>query len=87
MSDKAVFEELRAFVAREILSGQDVGLDEQTPLLEWGLLDSFSLVSLLAFVQQRFGVEIPHSEVVPDNVKDLGSLTRLMRRLSRERAA
>jgi hypothetical protein len=86
MQRDEILAELRAFVAREYLEGRDDGLDEKTPLLEWGLINSFSLVALQGFMRSSFGVEVPHSELVAANLKDLGAITQMVLRLSSGRA-
>jgi acyl carrier protein len=44
--------------------GTPIGAD--TPLIELGVLDSMGLVRLIQFVEQRFGITIPDSDVTPD---------------------
>ncbi|WP_394836023.1 alpha/beta fold hydrolase [Pendulispora rubella] len=79
--DSTVYEELRAYIARELLEGQDDGLDRSTRLLEWGILDSVSMVALLDFTRERFGVVIPDDDVVPAHFSNLDALTRCILRL------
>lgn len=76
---------LTEFVARELLDGEDIGLDASTPLLEYGLIDSLSLVSLTEFVAERFGVVIPAKEQTPQNLKNLASISALVARLGASR--
>jgi acyl carrier protein len=73
--------ELRQFVVEELLDGRDTGLDEHTPLLAWGVLDSLSVNQLLAFTRERFGLEVPQDEVTPDNLRDLDAYLDLLMRL------
>ena len=81
MSNDQVILELCAFIAREFLNGKDAGLDETTPLIEWGVIDSIAIVSLRDFVSTRFGVEIPHSELKPSNMSTLTTIASLVDRL------
>jgi acyl carrier protein len=81
MSNDQVILELRAFIAREFLNGKDAGLDETTPLIDWGVIDSIAIVSLRDFVSTRFGVEIPHSELKPSNMSTLTTIASLVDRL------
>jgi medium-chain acyl-[acyl-carrier-protein] hydrolase len=73
--------QLRRFVLDELLDGRDTGLDERTPLLAWGVLDSLSVNQLLSFTRERFGIEVPPDQVTPDNLQDLDSYTGLLTRL------
>ena len=77
-----VHEALRAFIVDELLDGDGAGLEDGTPLLETGVLDSLSVVSLLAFLKSRFGLEVPQAEVTPKNLRNLGAIVALVERLS-----
>jgi acyl carrier protein len=76
-----IFEGLKRHVADEMLEGKAIGLDADTPLLELGLIDSFSVIILQAFIRDRFQIEVPHSELFAKNLKNLGTLTDLLLRL------
>lgn len=69
---------LREFVSKRILEGEDVGLDGTTPLLEWGILNSMEMVRIVAFINERFAVDLPSHTIRLDNFKDLDSLARLV---------
>jgi 2-hydroxymuconate-semialdehyde hydrolase len=73
--------ELKRFVGQDLLEGRDEGLDEHTPLLQWGVLDSLSVAELMTFTRERFGIEVPQHEVTPGNLKDLDAYVRLLTRL------
>jgi acyl carrier protein len=48
-------------------------------LLQARILDSFSIVSLALFAQERFAVEFEEQDLVRDNLARLSSLVRLIR--------
>jgi acyl carrier protein len=73
--------ELKQFVVAELLDGHDTGLDEHTPLLAWGVLDSLSVNVLVSFTREHFGIEVPSSEVTPENLKDLDAYVAMLTRL------
>lgn len=81
MTRDEMLSELTQFVGRELLDGRDVGLDEHTPLLAWGVIDSLSVAELLSFTSERFGIDVPQDEVSPENLKDLDSYVGLLGRL------
>lgn len=76
--DRKIYAKLRDFVATALLQGDDAGLDETTPLLEWGVLDSTAMVDLLAYVERQFGVHIPFEDVKPQHFRTLEALTSLV---------
>jgi len=76
--------ELVRFANRELLSTasqRTITLDLDTPVLEMGILDSLSMVSLLTFVQTTLGVVIPDEKVLPENFETLGTLADLITQL------
>ena len=81
MTREQMLGELKGFVVTEFLDGRDSGLDENTPLLEWGVIDSISAAQLVAFSKERFAVEVPQSELVPQNLENLGAFQSMLERL------
>lgn len=76
MSTPDVATEIKNYIAEEILDGEDVDdLDESTPLLELGILNSMELMSMVAHIQSTFGVEVPTEAIVPTNFKDIAAIT------------
>jgi 2-hydroxymuconate-semialdehyde hydrolase len=73
-------DQLVAFVNTELaasIEGANL-IDAETPILELGILDSLAMVSLLAFIQTRFGVHVPDEAVIPENFENLGCLASLI---------
>ena len=81
MTREEMLSELKQFVGKELLEGRDAGLDEHTPLLEWGVIDSLSVAELVSFTRERFEIEVPQSEVTPDNLKDLDAYVGMLMRM------
>jgi acyl carrier protein len=73
-------EPIRDYIVRHHLDGQP-DLDRHTPLLEWGVIDSFALTDVLAFVEDEFEVVVPSEEMTPENLRDLETIGTLLARL------
>lgn len=59
---------IRDYISRELVS--DPGLlpiQDDTSLLETGILDSLSLLRLLVFLEDEFSVQIDDFDLVPEN--------------------
>lgn len=72
--------QLAEYVEREIAydrGGAPVLPDE--PLLE-GLVDSTSMLRLVLFVEERFGVRVEDDELVPENFETVRSLAAFVER-------
>lgn len=78
MTSEEIIQDLRIYVSEQILDGEDVGLEATTPLIEWGILNSMEIAQLVAFIHDRFAVDVPVDAVTLDNFKDLDSLAKLV---------
>ena len=77
-------EELKQFVIDNFLFGRDGNLKDDDSFLEKGIIDSTGLLELIAFLEQRFGVEFQDGDLVPEN---LDSIQRVVRSVhERQRA-
>jgi acyl carrier protein len=65
---------LERFIVDELLLGKraSIGVDES--LIGSGILDSLTLLELIAFVEKRFNLQVADSEMVPDNFKTISRI-------------
>ena len=73
-----IIEELKRYIAQDVLMGKDIGLDETTPLLEWGIMNSLEIVRLLSFIRKQFAVDIPADKLVADSFTSVSSVADLV---------
>lgn len=85
MSDTRITEALTRFIGQELLRGEDSELDASTLLLELGIIDSLKMVSLMAWIEQEFGLRVPDSEMHPDNFVNISALSAMLTRLQASR--
>ncbi len=45
---------------------EDMDLDENTPLISSGIVDSFSMVSLKRFLEKKFSISLPDEDATPE---------------------
>ncbi len=81
MELQTVIDEVRQFVVAEFLNGKGEGLDADTPLIDWGIIDSVAIVSLREHVHQQYGVLIPGAEMRPANLTSLRTIAELIKRI------
>lgn len=74
---------LTKYVTQELLTPDEAdGIEADTPLLEWGLLNSVRWARLVAHMRKRMGVRVPPAEMTKENFRDLNSIATLMDRLA-----
>ena len=52
-------EKLLNFIKEEFLSDPEIEINSDTKLISGGVIDSFSLFSLQAYIEREFGKKIP----------------------------
>jgi len=67
-------EELIEYIKKEFVEDPDEEIDETTPLISSGLIDSLSIVSLVAFIDKKFGVKIPDEKGVVENFETINKI-------------
>lgn len=75
--------ELAGFLGREIFA-PETPVDRETDLVAAGF-DSMSLVRLLLFVETKYGLWIPESEITSTALLNVRSLARTVSRLLHEK--
>ena len=67
---------VKAFVVENFLFG-DTGnpLADADSLIENGIIDSTGVLELVAFIEDRYGITVADSEIVPANLDSLGRIT------------
>lgn len=66
--------EIKKFIVEDVLDdSEELDLAEDIPLLS-GVLDSFGLMSLLSFLEDRYDLIIRNDQVVAKNFETIGAL-------------
>jgi acyl carrier protein len=79
MSEEQVAATIRDYIRVTFLDG-DSGqeLEDTSPLLEWGVLNSLNTVRLVGFIRGELGVKVPALAVNGTNFKDVRSIARMV---------
>jgi acyl carrier protein len=62
----------------------EVQLDENTPLISSGIVDSFSMVSLKRFLEKKYSVSIPDDQATPEAFNTVNSIIELVHRFRKD---
>lgn len=68
------------YISRELV--QDPGLlplSDEAPLLESGILDSLSLLKLVIFLEEKFGMSIEDGDLLPENFSSVNAICAYLR--------
>lgn len=65
----AIKQEVRRYILKEFLAGAEADeLEDATPLITGGILDSISTVMLVSFLEDRYGVTFQAHEMDADHL-------------------
>jgi acyl carrier protein len=73
-----VREQIRHFVIDNFLFGQDTELRDGDSFLDMGIIDSTGVLELVAFLEQRFGMQISDADLVPENLDSIEKVTQFV---------
>jgi acyl carrier protein len=76
-----LYDQLAGYVRREFLGDSTAPLDADSPLLEWGILNSMNTARLLTYIREEIGVTVPPTCITGTHFKNLGAVTALVRSL------
>ena len=72
-------------IKREFLNKPGFVLKNDTPLLESGILTSLTLIKLVLFIEQRYGITVDAEELIPDNFQTIDTICKYFRSKSSEK--
>jgi len=67
------------YVREEYLEDEDEELNYETPLISGGIVDSFSMVSLKRFLENKYNIQIPDEKATPEAFDTVNSIVSLVR--------
>jgi acyl carrier protein/D-alanine--poly(phosphoribitol) ligase subunit 2 len=65
------------YVVKEYIEDEDIEITYDTPLISSGYIDSFSMVSLLVFLENKFNIKIPPSKATPEAFDSVNKIIAL----------
>ena len=81
MTDASTEATIRDFLTTEVFYDKDLrDLKPDESLLEKGLLDSLSILKIVTFCEESFGITIPDQEVLPGHFESVRAIATLVAR-------
>jgi len=68
------------YVIEEDVEDEDEEVSFDTPLISGGIVDSFSMVSLKRFLENRYEISIPDEEASPEAFDNVNKITELVKK-------
>ena len=77
--DEEMKEVIKQYVIEEYLN-EDDDITFDTPLISGGIVDSFSMVSLKRFLENKYKISIPDADASPEAFDSVNKITELVKR-------
>ncbi len=72
-------ETVRNFIEGELLAGQKLtSLADDDPLIDLGIIDSFGIMALIGFLEERFSIQVSADELLPENFASVARISALI---------
>jgi len=68
-------QKLNAYIKAEIIKNPEYPLRDDEPLISGGLIDSFSMAHIAAFIEREIGVRIPDTDMTLDTMDSINRMT------------
>ena len=70
---------IREYILKEFLPGENpAALTDSTPLITGGILDSLATIKLVAFLEERFPIQIQAHETTMDYLDTISDIAQLV---------
>ncbi len=66
------------YVKKEYLEDDSEEITYDTPLISGGIVDSFSMVSLKRFLENKYKIQIPDDKATPEAFDSVNKITALV---------
>jgi acyl carrier protein len=66
------------YVTKEYLEDDSEPIDYETPLISGGIVDSFSMVSLKRFLENKYSIQIPDDKATPEAFDSVNKIAALV---------
>lgn len=72
-------ETIKGFIVTELLVEQGVvSLTDADPLIDSGIIDSFGIMALMSFLEEKFSIQITGEELLPENFESIMRISAMV---------
>ena len=75
MNHDDIREKVRNYIKNTIVQDDHAEIDDNTPLITGGLIDSISTLKMVDFLEKEFGIEFQPHEVDRETLDNIGLIT------------
>ncbi|MBZ9733442.1 acyl carrier protein [Mesorhizobium sp. CA18] len=73
---EAYSEKIRGFLASNFYVADAEALENNTSLLDQGIVDSTGVLEVIGFIEETFGIVVEDSELLPENLDSIQGIAQ-----------
>lgn len=73
-------DQVRQFVTSNFYVADPSSLDDNASLLDRGVIDSTGVLEVIFFIEEKFGIKVEDSEMLPDNLDSIDRIASFIDR-------
>ncbi|HZU51971.1 MAG TPA: acyl carrier protein [Sphingomicrobium sp.] len=73
-------QQIRDFLVSNFYISKGVVLDDDTSLLDEGIIDSTGVLEVVSFLEETFGIKVDDTELLPENLNSIRGMTHYLSR-------
>lgn len=71
---------VRDFITSHFYVPDPTALSDDSSLLDQGIIDSTSVLEVIAYIEATFGIKVEDHEMLPDNLDSIGRIVAFVER-------
>ena len=87
MGSAGISELVRSFLQRKLPSARKKNFNDDSNLLESGIIDSLGVLELVTFLERSFAIRIADDELTPENFASVNSISSFVKHRNRSTEA
>ena len=80
MESEKIAEKVESFIEENVVFEEEAKPSRDQALLETGIIDSTSILELVAFLEETFGITVEDEELLPANLDSVDKITSFVSR-------
>ena len=69
---------VRNYIVENFVFGDEEYIDEETLILEKGIIDSTGILELVVFMEKKFNFQIEDEELIPENFQSVKNIANFI---------
>lgn len=78
------YQVIKEFIIKNIIKDEDIDIEKDEPLITGGLIDSFDLVKLVVFLEEKFKAKIDNSKVSAQKMNTISNIINILKESQNE---